>query len=143
MLHYSCEHANLDLLKYIIENPDFDIDFNITDQNGLTPLHLACYLGHYEVVKFLFMNSKEKGIVLDVKDPHGYTPLHDACEKGHLEIVKLFLDNSISLNINIFASWKKAMRIAKREGHEDIFNLFTDWTYYKLTLAYYLRVFWK
>ena len=61
-LHFACNYGNLELVKYIFGNPDFDIDFNITDQLGATPLHLASYNGHFEVVKFLLENSHAKGI---------------------------------------------------------------------------------
>ena len=66
------------------------------NHNGQTPLHIACFGGQYEVVKFLLENSKEKGI--DVTKKTISTPLNMgqktaedyARDKGHQNIVDLF-----------------------------------------------------
>ena len=62
VLHYACQHGQLDLLKYIFMNTAFNIDYNIVNDNDWTPLHSASAFGRYEVVKFLFENYKVKGI---------------------------------------------------------------------------------
>ena len=41
LLHYLCQEGNLEFLKYIINNPNFDIDFNVVDYYGDTPLHVT------------------------------------------------------------------------------------------------------
>ena len=47
---------------------------------GWTPLLLACYGGHLDVVQWLI----EQGADTEAKDDYGRTPLHLACEGGHL-----------------------------------------------------------
>ena len=49
-------------------NPYFDVDFNVVDHNGYTPLHTACIYGQFEVVKFMLDNSKSRGIDTEKKD---------------------------------------------------------------------------
>ena len=77
------------MLKYIFGNQDFDIDFNVAHQSGRTPLHIACYNGQFEVVKFLLENSKEKGIDIYKKANDQKTAQDLAKEKGHNNILEI------------------------------------------------------
>ena len=86
VLHYACEFGHLDLLKYICQNPEFDIDFNVVDQREDTPFHVACYFGQFEVVKFLLENSKEKGIDILKKNDIHKTAEDYARQRGHKDI---------------------------------------------------------
>ena len=79
----------MELFKYIFGNQDFDIDFNVANQNGFTPLHYACYNGHYEVVKFLLEISNEKEIDIYKKDNYQRTAEDLARQKGHKDILEL------------------------------------------------------
>ena len=88
VLHNACAFGHLDLLKYICQNPEFDIDFNVVDQRGYTPFHLACYYGQFEIVKFLLENSNEKGIDIFKKDNFLKTAEDVARRKGHKDIVE-------------------------------------------------------
>lgn len=47
-----------------------------------TPLHVACYNGHYETVKVLILN----GANMEIRDPHGKAPRHIAKERGYKHI---------------------------------------------------------
>ena len=90
VLHYTCQFGNLELLKYIVGNPDFDIDFNVADEDGDTPLHHACSFGEFEVVKFLLQNSSEKGIDISRKNNNQRTAEDLARNKNYKEILELF-----------------------------------------------------
>ena len=102
MLHYACAFGHLELLQYILRNPDFDIDFNIVTQQEWTPLHLASIQGQLEVVKFLLDSSEEKGININAKDPDSDTPLCYACHNGQFDIVKLLVEHYEIRKIDIF-----------------------------------------
>ena len=92
-LHYACRYGHLELFKYIFGNPNFDIDLNVVDQRGNTPLHQACitYIGpgQFEVVKFLLQNSDEKGIDVYKKNNDQETAEDFARRRGHKDIVEL------------------------------------------------------
>ncbi len=49
-----------------------------TEGSLVTPLHLACYYGHTELVRYLHENDNNNNPHL-YKDSAGRTPLHYAC----------------------------------------------------------------
>ena len=58
------------------------------DARGGTPLHLACYQGHVDVVRFLVSHGAD----VDHKDSvGGWTSLHIGAQVGNLAIVELLL----------------------------------------------------
>ena len=57
----------VDLVKSILENPDFDIDYNVVDHQGDTPLHHASRSSHTLMVKFYLENSDKMGLDLTLK----------------------------------------------------------------------------
>ncbi len=57
----------------------FLMSFNSKDENGSTPLHLACYYGSEHSVLFLVSWNCN----LDLQDMEGYTPLHLAVLAGN------------------------------------------------------------
>ena len=88
-MHHACSNGNLKFLKYINENPNFEIDFNVVDHFGWTPLREACDEGQFKIVKFLLEISKEKGIDIEKKDNYQETPKDLAKQEGHNDIVEL------------------------------------------------------
>jgi len=72
-----------------------DIQINQGNQNGATPLYIACQKGHLKVVQSLLTHKE-----IDInKDCKGTTPLAKAMEKEHNEIVTL-LQHHGSLKCN-------------------------------------------
>ena len=57
------------------------------DNDGMTPLHIACQEGHTKVVTSLL----DKGADVDHKNVQGCTPLNLAVTNGHKEAVELLL----------------------------------------------------
>lgn len=68
--------------------------FNVVNQEGYSPLILACYRGNTEVAKFLI----EKGVAINDSSNMG-TALMAAVVKGNSEIVKLLLDKKANVNV--------------------------------------------
>ena len=72
-----------------------NIDFNITDHGGATLLHFACYVGQYEVVKFMLENSNAMGIDVTKRTIYQKTAEDYARQKGHKKIVGLFIKSRL------------------------------------------------
>lgn len=91
-----------------IKSLDGKIDFNTTDYDKRTPLHLCASEGHIEIVKYLV---NEKNVNIKVKDRWGNTPLTEAQNgetENHTKIVEFLktanagkiLKNKFRNNVN-------------------------------------------
>ena len=58
------------------------------DNEGCTPLFLACWKGYFEMAQYLV----EKGVTLDKATDKGYTPLITAAANGQLEVCSYLLE---------------------------------------------------
>ena len=63
---------------------EFQVDVNIKDNNGRTPMHDAAQYGQMELVRML---HEEFQVDVNIKDNNGTTPMHDAAQNGHMEMV--------------------------------------------------------
>lgn len=66
-----------------------------TENDEVTPIFIAAYMGHTEVAKELL----KAGADLNVKDNYGNTPFALAAKKGHINMLNLFIDSG-KLEIN-------------------------------------------
>jgi hypothetical protein len=62
--------------------------------NGSSPLHAACFNGHYETVNLLLSH----GAHVEAKDSLGSTPLHIACAKNRDRIVFILLKEGANVD---------------------------------------------
>lgn len=81
--------GNNELIKLLIKN---GAHVNVTNPDGITPLHWVSKNGHIDSVKLLL----EKGANINVVSK--WTPLHWACEKGHIKITKLLIENGANVH---------------------------------------------
>jgi cell division protein FtsB len=70
-----------------------NINVNVKDVNGSTPLNEAVIYGHVEIVRLLLQNGAE----VNVKSRWDRTPLHWAASHGHVEILHLLVENGADL----------------------------------------------
>ena len=128
-----CKYGLLDLLKFIVENPDFNIDFNVVNQYGNTPLNIACYNGQFEVAKFLLDNSNEKEIDIYKKNNYQQTAEDLARFKGHKDILELLEIWTLPKRIEAEKARLETLRMKyynSPENHKTIF----EWLVYFLEL---------
>ncbi|KAL3702454.1 hypothetical protein R1sor_020476 [Riccia sorocarpa] len=86
-LHFAAEKNFKKVTKFLMDISG-DIDVNVKDSTGCTPLHLACSEGSEEITKSLL---EHPDIEVNVKDSTQCTPLLFACRQGFEEITKLLL----------------------------------------------------
>uniref|UniRef100_A0A131Z0W0 Oxysterol-binding protein n=1 Tax=Rhipicephalus appendiculatus TaxID=34631 RepID=A0A131Z0W0_RHIAP len=77
---------------------------------GWTPLHLACYFGHFDVAELLL----EHGAYVDVINREGDTPLHKAAYTGREGLVMLLLKHNADVFI-INCEGQSPRQVAKDE----------------------------
>ena len=89
----------------------------VRDENGRTPLHIACEEGHIDVAKYLIC---ECGCDKEAKDDEHYTPLFSACLAGQIDMVK-YLVSRFGCKFDIReATGKTTLHIACENGYTDI-----------------------
>ena len=73
----------------------------VADNQGFTPLHLACQFGDLNIVKYLVEQDETS---LTTVDSMGNLPIHHACLEGKPDIVNHILkttDHGVSLRNNV------------------------------------------
>ncbi|XP_042284804.1 oxysterol-binding protein-related protein 1-like isoform X3 [Thunnus maccoyii] len=93
----SCSHIQRLLQLRIDQSSSFNINCRSRSKasSGWTPLHLACYSGHRDVVEELL----KAGADVNVQNNMGDTPLHKSAYTGRKEIVLLLLRYDACANI--------------------------------------------
>eukprot|EP00064_Thunnus_orientalis_P004059 superscaffoldBa00000358_g4070 len=93
----SCSHIQRLLQLRIDQSSSFNINCRSRSKasSGWTPLHLACYFGHRDVVEELL----KAGADVNVQNNMGDTPLHKSAYTGRKEIVLLLLRYDACANI--------------------------------------------
>ncbi|XP_067653971.1 fibronectin type 3 and ankyrin repeat domains protein 1-like [Haliotis asinina] len=91
-LYYASRRGDLETVKRILAEGDVDINYR---RGSWTPLMVAAYNGHRDVVEFLVDREADMSLV----NSDGSNVLHLACRRGRLETVKLILPLNV-VNIN-------------------------------------------
>jgi len=82
-IHYAARAGDVEKVKALLKG-NSDLVFS-KDTNGWTPLHIAAYNGHKDVVELLLANKAE----VNAKDNSGVTPLHLAAGNRHKDVADL------------------------------------------------------
>jgi len=70
------------------------INVNVTNEHGLTPLHLAAYKGYEKIFQLLVKAEAD----VNVTDEYGFTPLYYAAMYGHADIVEALFNAEAKLD---------------------------------------------
>lgn len=98
------------------------VDINGKDDQGLTALHYASWMGNEEIIRLL-INAKANlnASVTDTKD----TPLHFAVFNGHFNAVELLLVGGANANAQKADGWTP-VHLAVAKGQKEILQLLLD-----------------
>jgi len=69
-------------------------DVNVSNENGLSPLHMAAYKGHKDIAELLILS----GANVNAGDKRDTTPLHLAADRGYRNIAELLIQNGANVN---------------------------------------------
>ncbi|KAL8498657.1 hypothetical protein ACS0TY_021844 [Phlomoides rotata] len=90
-LHAAARSGDLKAVQAICSaNP---LAVNSRDRHSRTPLHLAAWSGHAEVVNYLYKNKADVNAA--AMDDMG--AIHFAAQKGHLEVIKILVSSGVSI----------------------------------------------
>ncbi len=82
-IHDAAVNGELAMVRALVKNNP-GLVFN-KDDSGETPLHLAAYMGHKDVVEFLLESKAD----VNAKDNSGMTPMHMASLYGYKDVAEL------------------------------------------------------
>jgi len=121
-LHVAADFGNLELTKALVAS---GADVNQRGGTfGGTPINLAAYKGHREVIEFLVGCGAE----LDESEPER-NPLFSAIHGGHIEIVRLLLNAGMNHRISYTGESMEnmdALAFARERGQSDIAALLAN-----------------
>ena len=89
----------------------------VRQTDGSTPLHLAAYNGHLNVVQYLITQHKCDTMC---KRTNGSTPLHDACWNGHLDVVEYLITQHKCDTMCKTNQGATPLNLAANNGHLDV-----------------------
>ncbi|MBS0235797.1 MAG: ankyrin repeat domain-containing protein [Proteobacteria bacterium] len=84
-------------------------DFQIKDDEGDCPIHIAAREGHASIMEFL-----ANKVDVNIKGPNGQTALHIAAAKGFKTVIELLLTNGANIDA-LDSNGKKPLALAKDE----------------------------
>ncbi|CAH9080635.1 unnamed protein product [Cuscuta europaea] len=90
-LHAAARAGDLTAVQRICSTNPLAVNFR--DKHSRTPLHLAAWSGHAQVVNYLCKNKADVGAA--AMDDKG--AIHFAAQKGHLEVVRILLTSGVSV----------------------------------------------
>eukprot|EP00045_Choanoeca_perplexa_P000329 m.13799 g.13799 ORF g.13799 m.13799 type:complete len:603 (+) comp10224_c1_seq2:313-2121(+) len=91
---------------------------NLSDYEGMPPLHQAARQGRLRMVRFLL----DKGAEVNVKDKDGRTGLHWACYNGHTDTAELLIARGVEVDARTHDFWT-ALHYTAWKGYLDTSKL--------------------
>ena len=90
---------------------------DIKNKYGETPLHMASFIGHKDIVKLLLKQGADPNFKIIE------TPLHKASAEGHKDIVELLLKHGADPNIKRKYTERTSLHSASERGYKEIVDL--------------------
>ncbi|KAF5647926.1 ankyrin repeat [Fusarium sp. NRRL 52700] len=115
-LHWATTCNNVACLELLLENASEAEKASISDE-GLTPVHIAAYEGHVDVLKLLL----QKGFSTTTENRFGLTPMHMAILGGSLPTVQCLLEYGAPQTLD--ASGRTPGRLAFELRFDGIYEL--------------------
>jgi ankyrin repeat protein len=91
-LHFACHEGFVSVIRRLVE---MGADINALDNNGSTPLVIACISGH-EAAAFLLLHLGADGKTW--KDGDGRSALYWACMEGLVSVIRRLVDMGADIN---------------------------------------------
>ncbi|XP_048761904.2 uncharacterized protein LOC125670652 isoform X3 [Ostrea edulis] len=109
-IHEAAERGNLNRVQELLTH--FSEMKDNTNEQGLTPLHLAAKFGRVDIVKWLTIND----VNLNRETPQGYSPIHLAAMNGHVNCLMVLHAMGAILTCRTLDK-KTPLHLAAMNGH--------------------------
>nr|XP_058913475.1 ankyrin repeat domain-containing protein 16 isoform X6 [Kogia breviceps] len=109
LLHFAARHGRREILAYLIEA--WDLDIEAANRDYKRPLHEAASMGHRDCVRYLL----GRGAAVDSLKKADWTPLMMACTRRNLEVVQDLVEHGANPLLKNKDGWN-SFHIASREG---------------------------
>ncbi|KAM8802237.1 ankyrin repeat domain-containing protein 16 isoform 2-T2 [Rhynchonycteris naso] len=113
LLHCAARHGRRDILAYLTEAWDMDIE--AANRDYKRPLHEAASMGHRDCVRYLL----GRGAAVDCLKKADWTPLMMACTRKNLEVIQDLVEHGANPLLKNKDGWN-SFHIASREGDPSI-----------------------
>jgi ankyrin repeat protein len=97
--------------EYLLKNKNIDVD--LSNLSGETPLMIASIEGNLPMVKTLVLQNHAR------IDHIGWTPLHYACTRGHLDVAQFLVSNGADVNAPSI-NGSTPLMMAVQSGNEEL-----------------------
>ena len=93
LVHHAAGNGWGDVCKLLMEK--YNCEPTAVDDNGMSPLHIACCFGRVELVKYFVTLPSVLRRINDQDTCVGRTPLHWACWKSHVgSVIEILLETN-------------------------------------------------
>ncbi len=113
LLFKAYEKENGNTVKSLIEN---GMDVNIEDENGKTPLLMACLWNNENLAKYLI---EEQNANINVESKRGWTPLFMAYRQKNIDLAKYLIEHGADVNYQNRYDGTIWSRVCMCENEED------------------------
>ncbi|RDD38686.1 Transient receptor potential cation channel subfamily A member 1 [Trichoplax sp. H2] len=150
--YYACNKGDYKIFEKMLQ---FQLDLDITDEDGNNCFHAACIAGRYEIIKTLICRFPgllcsegernytalhmavangcpftvetllDRGADTYRRDCSYSTPLDIACMKGFSHIVKILINYGVDIN-SVNKAGESGLHIAAQYGHTEIMKQLID-----------------
>lgn len=117
LLHCAARHGRRDVLAYLAEACDMDIE--AANRDYKRPLHEAASMGHQDCVRYLL----GRGAAVDSLKKADWTPLMMASTRKNLEVIQVLVEHGANPLLKNKDGWN-SFHIASREGDPSILQYF-------------------
>ena len=100
----ACKNGRLIDVRELVAGKKVQLNNCVANNpHGDTPLHVAAYFGHKDIVQYLV---EKEGCEVDSRNRYQKTPLHRAARQGELEVVKYLIEEKGS-DPKLTCHWKR------------------------------------
>lgn len=117
MLVLAIRDRSYAVIEVLLTAKDMDVD--LSDKNGETPLMMASINGDLPLVQTLVLKNRAQ------LDHISWTPLHYACAKGHLDVAQFLLANGAIVD-SLSLGGTTPLMMAVQSGNDYLVKLLLD-----------------